>query len=173
MAELALLIMCGRSPRHLYVANRLFHAARVVGIVHETGREWTPKKVLKTLRPDNLWPKVRRKLRDRQRSASGGEAQFFFGDSKPKLDRPDLVTLVPHINDPHAVELVDRLKPDVIAVFGTSLIRDPLLSRGRLGIINLHGGLSPKYRGVDCTFWALYNGEPEQIGCTVHFIDRA
>lgn len=47
----------------------------------------------------------------------------------------------------------------------------PLLQQGRLGIINLHGGLSPEYRGADCTFWALYNGEPEKVGCTLHYID--
>jgi hypothetical protein len=41
----------------------------------------------------------------------------------------------------------------------------------QLGIVKLHGGLSPEYRGADCTFWALYNGEPEKIGCTLHFID--
>ncbi|TMJ69851.1 MAG: formyl transferase, partial [Alphaproteobacteria bacterium] len=64
-----------------------------------------------------------------------------------------------------------RLKPDIIAVFGTGLIRGPLLSAGRVGIINLHGGLSPRYRGSDCTFWALYNGEFDQVGCTLHFID--
>ncbi|MEM4725030.1 MAG: formyltransferase family protein, partial [Candidatus Hadarchaeum sp.] len=44
-------------------------------------------------------------------------------------------------------------------------------SRGRLGIVNLHGGLSPEYRGADCTFWALYNREPEKVGCTLHWID--
>ena len=32
-------------------------------------------------------------------------------------------------------------------------------------------GLSPEYRGADCTFWALYNGEPEKVGCTLHWID--
>src|SRR5947207_1183978 len=32
-------------------------------------------------------------------------------------------------------------------------------------------GRSPRYRGADCTFWALYNGEPEQVGCTLHRID--
>ena len=78
---------------------------------------------------------------------------------------------VPHINDDRVVELAQRLKPDVIAVFGTSLIRGPLLGMGRLGMVNLHGGLSPEYRGADCTFWALYNGEPEKVGCTLHYID--
>ena len=37
--------------------------------------------------------------------------------------------------------------------------------------MNAIAGLSPRYRGSDCTFWALYNGEFDQIGCTLHFID--
>ena len=78
---------------------------------------------------------------------------------------------MPHINHPEVVKLARELKPDLICVFGTSLIRGELLKEGRLGIINLHGGLSPEYRGADCTFWALYNGEPEKIGCTLHYID--
>src|SRR5262249_55979957 len=89
----------------------------------------------------------------------------------PALDRKDLVVEVSHINHPDVVALADRHDPDLIAVFGTSLIRGPLLKKGRLGMVNLHGGLSPHYRGADCTFWALYNGEPEQVGCTLHFID--
>lgn len=171
MAELKVMVLCGRSPRHLYVANRLCRAANVVAIVQEAGSHWTPKKVVKLLRPDNFWRKVWRWLRDRRRYVGGGEGRFFFGDTEPRLDRPELVTLVPHINDPKVVQLADELKPDVIAVFGTSLIRGELLTRGRLGIVNLHGGLSPEYRGADCTFWALYNGEPEKVGCTLHFID--
>jgi methionyl-tRNA formyltransferase len=99
------------------------------------------------------------------------EAKFFFGNEEPALIRPDLVVEVPYVNHPKVKALVDQLKPDIIAVFGTGLIRGPLLLGGRLGIINLHGGLSPRYRGSDCTFWALYNGEADQVGCTLHFID--
>ena len=29
-----------------------------------------------------------------------------------------------------------------------------------------------EYRGADCTFWALFNGEPDQVGCTLHRIDN-
>jgi methionyl-tRNA formyltransferase len=171
MAELSVMVLCGRAPRHLYVANRLCDAARVVAIVQEAGSHWTYKKILKLLRPDNLWRKVWRWLRDRKRYTGGGEGTFFFGDAEPRLNRPELVTEVPHINHPGVIELADRLRPDVIAVFGTSLIKGELLTRGSWSIVNLHGGLSPEYRGADCTFWALYNGEPEKIGCTLHFID--
>jgi methionyl-tRNA formyltransferase len=123
------------------------------------------------MKPANLRRKVWRWLRDRRRYVGGGEGKFFFGENAPQLARPELVVEVPHINDPAVVELAERLKPDVIAVFGTSLIRGALLGKGRFGMVNLHGGLSPEYRGADCTFWALHNGEPEKVGCTIHFID--
>jgi methionyl-tRNA formyltransferase len=171
MSKLTVLILCGRSPRHLYVANRLCEATTPLAIVHETGREWTARKVSRALRPVNLWSNVRRRVRDRKHDRGDEEAKFFFGNEEPALARPELVVEVPYINHPKVSALADRLKSDVIAVFGTGLIRGPLLAGGRLGIINLHGGLSPRYRGSDCTFWALYNGEPDQVGCTLHFID--
>jgi hypothetical protein len=130
-----------------------------VAIVQETGTQLSGRKLLRQLRPDNLWRKAWRWLRDRRRYAGGGEARFFFGAAAPGLVRKDLLVEVPHINHPDVVALADRLQPDVIAVFGTSLIRGPLLCRGRLGVFNLHGGLSPHYRGAD------------RVGCTLHRID--
>ncbi len=170
-SPLRILVLCGRSPRHLYVANALCQAADVVAIVQETGADFSWKKLAKTLRPDNLFRKVWRWLRDRRRYTGNGEANFFFGNQPPQFDHPELIKPVPHINHPDAVKLAQDLKPDLIAVFGTSLIRSELLKAGRLGIANLHGGLSPEYRGADCTFWALHNGEPEKAGCTLHWID--
>ena len=40
------------------------------------------------------------------------------------------------------------------------------------GVLNLHGGLSQKYRGTYTTFWAVYNCEPEYIGATVHYVSE-
>lgn len=171
MTELSLLILCGRSPRHLYVANALCGAGRPLAIVQETGSEWNLRKSLGKLRPDRLWRKVWRWLRDRRRYSGGAEAKFFFGAETPHLDCPELVREVPHINHPEVLRLARELQPDLICVFGTSLIRGALLREGRLGMVNLHGGLSPDYRGADCTFWALYNGEPENVGCTLHYIN--
>lgn len=171
MSKLSVIILCGRSPRHVYVANRLCKAARPLAIVQEIGGYWSPKKLLKLLKPNNLWRKVWRWVRDRKRYAGGAEAHFFFGGQPPRLAREDILVEIPHINHPDVLALTEQHNPDIIAVFGTSLIRGSLLEKGRLGIVNLHGGLSPNYRGADCTFWALYNGEPNQVGCTLHFID--
>ena len=51
--HLRVMVLCGRSPRHLYVANALCRAAEVVAVVQETGSEFSWKKLAKTLRPDN------------------------------------------------------------------------------------------------------------------------
>ena len=168
---LKILILTGASPRHLHVANRLCKTAEPLAIIQETGSHWTVRKILRLLRPDNFARKLTRWLRDRKRYSGGGEAKFFFGDNTPQLDRQNIAEQVPHINHPRVLELATTLKPDLICVFGTSLIHGPLLSAGRLGMVNLHGGLSPEYRGADCSFWALYNGEPEKLGCTLHYID--
>lgn len=171
MAKLRVLLLCGRSPRHLYVANALCEVADVLAIVQETGTEWSRKKILGKMRPGNLFCKAWRWLRDRRRYIGNREGRFFFGDQSPRLARPELVREVPHINHPEVLRLAREMRPDLIAVFGASLLRGELLNEGRLGVVNLHGGLSPEYRGADCTFWALYNGEPEKIGCTLHYIN--
>lgn len=152
-------------------ANRRRRDCDLQAIVQESGSDFSWKLLLRQLRPDNPSRKAWRWLRDRRRYIGGGEAQFFFGTVAPRLDRPELLREVPHVNHPDVIALARELQPDLIAVFGTSLIRGELLRMGRLGMANLHGGLSPEYRGADCTFWALYNGEPEKVGCALHWID--
>ena len=171
MPDLTVMVLCGGSPRHLYVANRLCQSTRVTAIVRETGRRWDSRKLKTALKPQRLWSRGWRWLRDRRRYLGNREAKYFFGDAPPALDHPELSHEVSYINDPEVLSLVERLEPDIIAVYGTSLIRGALLTSARLGMTNLHGGLSPEYRGADCTFWALYNEEPDKIGCTLHYID--
>ena len=37
------------------------------------------------------------------------------------------------------------------------------------GVVNIHPGLLPKYRGCSCTEWAILNDE--KIGNTAHYMD--
>jgi len=164
-------VLCGSAPRHVYVANRLCRSLDVRAVVQEVGRRITPAKLASLAKPQMAVGKIGRWLRDRRRYTGNREADFFFGLDEVKLDRSELLRRAEYVNEPAVFDTVRQLAPDVIAVFGTSLIRPPLLEQGRLGMLNLHGGLSPDYRGADCTFWALYNGEPARVGCTLHFIN--
>lgn len=62
-------------------------------------------------------------------------------------------------------------RPDLLVVFGFNW-KIPAFVREipRLGAINIHGSLLPKYRGPAPVLWAIRNGDPE-IGVTIHRMD--
>jgi folate-dependent phosphoribosylglycinamide formyltransferase PurN len=74
-------------------------------------------------------------------------------------------------NDPEEIEAMRRARPDVVLVFGTGLLKQPLIDAFAGRILNIHLGLSPYYRGAGTNFWPLVNGEPEYCGATIHFLD--
>ena len=64
------------------------------------------------------------------------------------------------IKDPEAVEYVHRAAPDVIVVVGYGqIIPRTVFEFPRLGTINVHASLLPKYRGAAPIQWAIANGE--------------
>lgn len=68
------------------------------------------------------------------------------------------------------IDLMRRLAPDLILSFYyRRLLAKELLAIPRLGGINLHGSLLPKYRGRCPVNWVLINGETE-TGVTLHYM---
>lgn len=72
------------------------------------------------------------------------------------------------INEPFFVKRLKEIAPDYILLFGSSLIKDEILSAYPNKVINLHLGISPYYRGSGTLFWPLVDGLPECIGSTIH-----
>jgi methionyl-tRNA formyltransferase len=58
----------------------------------------------------------------------------------------------------------------IVSISGTQLYRKKLRQQTKHGIVNCHGALLPKYRGLMPSFWTLANGESEG-GTSVHFVD--
>jgi methionyl-tRNA formyltransferase len=79
-----------------------------------------------------------------------------------------LIHFVHGNNSEESYNLIKSLMPDVILIYGTSVISDRILSLARKEALNMHTGISPYYRGAGCAFWPLYNNEPELLGATVH-----
>ena len=75
------------------------------------------------------------------------------------------------VNDPAVTKCLDSVRPDVVLFTGGGLIRQPVLSRAGLGVINCHMGLLPEYRGMDVVEWAVLEGRPEGLGVTAHLMD--
>jgi len=73
-------------------------------------------------------------------------------------------------NSPQGLGVLEELQPDlVISIRYRRILREEAIAIPRLGVINLHSGILPDYRGVMATFWAMLAGEKE-IGTTLHWI---
>ena len=74
------------------------------------------------------------------------------------------------MRDGEALEILRTLNPDLIAVaaYGEILPVD-ILELPRLGCINVHSSLLPKYRGAAPINWAILNGEDE-TGVTIMYM---
>jgi phosphoribosylglycinamide formyltransferase-1 len=107
---------------------------------------------------------VLRRLSRRRRAEIVAEAGL---DVSPIAD----VHHVPSVNAPETAALLRELAPDVIVVNGTRIIADAILASVPAPFINIHAGITPRYRGVHGGYWAMAEGRPDLVGTTVHVVD--
>ena len=75
------------------------------------------------------------------------------------------------IRSEESFEYFQRMAPDVVVIIAYGqIIPQRLIDIPRLGWINLHGSLLPKYRGAAPIHWAVANGE-KRTGLTTMKID--
>lgn len=76
------------------------------------------------------------------------------------------------INSVSMIEKIHSISPDLIVVAGFRKILSPeIIQIPRLGCVNVHASLLPKYRGPNPCYWVLKKGEKE-TGVSLHFIDE-
>ncbi len=74
-------------------------------------------------------------------------------------------------NNAEFIEQIKTLKPDVICVVAYGkILPQELLDIPKLGSINVHGSLLPKYRGAAPIQWAVLNGDTV-TGITTMYMD--
>ena len=78
---------------------------------------------------------------------------------------------VKSINSISTIAMLKELKPDLIIVNGTRIISNKVINSVDCRLINIHAGITPKYRGVHGAYWAMVNKDYNNIGVTVHYID--
>lgn len=148
--------------RHCFVANRLSEAFDVAGVWQEA-KSFQPLSYASTPAEAAV---IERHFDARQAS----EDAFFAGHEAAR--GPARQVAPGGCNDTGEIEAMCAARPDVVLVFGTGLLKRPLLARFPDRVLNIHLGLSPYYRGAGTNFWPLVNGEPEYCGATVHFMDE-
>jgi len=78
---------------------------------------------------------------------------------------------VESVNDDRTVAAVADQKPALVVVHGTRIISRSVLETIGVPVLNVHAGVTPRYRGVHGGYWALRERRPELVGSTVHLVD--
>lgn len=81
---------------------------------------------------------------------------------------------VSNINNKRTFDYTKKINPDLILVSGTNLIKEDLLQiNPKIGLLNLHTGLSPYIKGgPNCTNWCIALKQFNKIGNTIMWIDK-
>lgn len=125
---------------------------------------------VKTRGVENAVPALRlMKLLEREVAIDALAAQQPEMPGVPHPD--DWVPLADLRADGGARTLLD-FRPDIVISARFSLIfPQRVIDAVPRGIVNVHPGMLPGYRGLFAPFWQILHKEPE-LGCTVHLVDR-
>ncbi len=150
------IIITGNSFRHLKLVETVEQSFDVLAVFSEKKFDYR-----KAFENNEAYSVVKKHFDARDLSE-----KEYFGDALPV----STVRSVPkgYVNDPELVQELAELKADVVILFGSSIIKKPLLEAYEERVVNLHLGLSPYYRGSGTNFWPVVDGKPECIGATIH-----
>lgn len=153
----------GNHPRHLCFAKGVEKEFGLAGAVIQERENFVPSPSL------GLDPVDHNNFVRHFRNRADAEAKYF--GEWPYPDCPlHLVESETEVSSQKAADFIKRCAPDLIFLFGPGLIKDPLYSQLPCPTVNLHLGLSPRYRGAATLFWPFYFLEPAYAGSTLHFI---
>ena len=121
-------------------------------------------------------------IEDSKKGVSSNDAAGKESGESEVYKQPQLLTFdamqqrgvdiypVSEINEGNGLSVLERYQPDLIlSVRFGRILKTPALEVPKHGILNLHSGLLPQYRGIMATFWAMLRDE-SHIGCTLHRI---
>ncbi len=170
----SIVILARRSDTSYLLINHLAERFKVAQVVFEAPNTrkmlryrlrtlgwWTVLGQLAFLAWDRLYIRPRSQLRIEQLLARY--------DLRPPDGRFPTID-VPSVNDEDVKTLLRECQPRVVIVSGTGIIGKKALALAPI-FLNIHVGITPRYRGVHGGFWAVYEGRPELAGTTIHVVD--
>lgn len=177
-------ILTSERPHNIWLVNQLLARHDVAGIVIERrplalNTEDKVERRSRLVKKYGLLRTINKllynQLRARFLARPSGETirASFFPDDRPMAYSREVPTvIVSSVNDAGCIEFIKQHSPELIAVCGTGVLKPEVFTLAPKGTVNIHTGITPEYRSADPIFWALYMGEPEKVGVTVHYIDR-
>lgn len=155
------LLLTGTHPRHTFMAEQIDSTENLAGLVLENRGAHVPPP------PEHLGDELRDLYEHHFRKREEAE-NVFFGDCALPLDQPRLEIERTELNGKRVHRFIEEIDPDLAVTYGVHKLSEETLDLIGGRKWNIHGGLSPKYRGVITHFWPNYLLEPQMTGVTLH-----
>lgn len=159
-----IIALIGDQPNHRFLCQRINNEFGLTAVVV----------VKKKTRNKKLLPfRALEKILFFPLSSAWKNMQLDFKEHLKNFQSSKLLE-VGDVNSTKVLDLIDKVKPDLIVVSGTNLLKENLIAEGsKFGkIMNLHTGISPYVKGgPNCTNWCLFNRKFHLIGNSIMWID--
>lgn len=159
-----ILLICGSHNRHLYVAERLLQEGRLAALVIENREDFLPQ-------PDETLSQRDKEnfiLHFAERDRAENK---FFGNVVPEnlfKSVPVLHVQLEELNSAKTIEFIKLHSANMLLTYGVHKVSDEIIQCHKGRSFNIHGGLSPWYRGNTTLFWPFYFLKPNWAGMTIH-----
>ncbi len=153
--------LTGSHPRHAAMARAVAGTGHLAGLVIEQREAFVPEP------PPGLPSATEALFQLHFARRDEAEARHFGEALLPDVSRLDVSR--DELNTSQTSAFVSGCGPDLILSYGVHKLTPETLAGLTAPLKwNIHGGLSPWYRGVTTHFWPSYFLEPQMTGMTVH-----
>ncbi|RXT04460.1 formyltransferase family protein [Ammoniphilus sp. CFH 90114] len=158
------ILLTGSHPRHLFIAKSLYKSGFLQGLLLEQREDFTPAP------PDGLNESDRRNFLRHFRDRDEAEYRMFGEqhDIAAFHGVPVHETSSEQLNSLPVRNWIVGQRADIVLSYGIHKLSDDLLEVMPEQAWNIHGGLSPWYRGAITLFWPFYFLQPNWAGMTIH-----
>ncbi len=158
--------LTGSHPRHAFMARAIAATGHLCGLVIEKREAFVPEP------PAGLPADTETLFRQHFEKRDAAEARHFGDATLP--DAAQYHVDMANLNTPQTVTFINAQTPDLVLSYGVHKLAPETLGGIDCPLKwNIHGGLSPWYRGVTTHFWPSYFLEPRLTGMTVHELTQA
>lgn len=163
-----ILLITGNHLRHRYIVSQLCQQCEITGWVAEVREPMLPTP------PEGISAHLRTLFTHHFALRDKAEQEFFAGNDSLPAHVPVLSIPREELNGPQVHEFMRKHPADVVISYGChKLSAETIALNPHARFINIHGGLSPWYRGTITHFWPVYFLEPQMVGFTLHDTEQA
>lgn len=159
-----IVLMCGSHMRHMGIAHELYKCNRLAALVVEEREEFIPEPPSELSKHDKQNFVMHFKKRDE------AEKKYFGNIDYEKIQRdvPTLRISKEELNSEKVIKFIKDANANMLISYGVHKLSNEVISCFPNASFNIHGGLSPWYRGCITLFWPFYFLKPNQAGMTIH-----